>query len=142
MIKLVLFNFPEKTMLEAEQVRLLDQTINTHHGIPTLTTEITHNGLTKFAGVERKDLLCWDADVYAHEVPPWRVRIPGLSREGISTAEMLMLLMIYENGTADAWVRQLLGDPDAEGLWAAYHDLPKHVYPAPGADHDDIGTRI
>lgn len=115
MIKIVLPDHPDRSkpgVIEAIRERL-----DLSHGyMPSIRTEITHNGLQVD---DRLEDLCWDIDVYTQE-GPWSILVPGLSREA-NTADMLFELMLADNGTADAWIRQLLGNSDAEGIWARYH---------------------
>src|SRR4051812_30477766 len=78
-------------------------------------TEITHNGNQPSNLVPDK---CWDIDVYFN-VGIFQVRIPQLSREEVDTRDMLMELMIADNGAANDIVGTLL-PRDLPGLWEAY----------------------
>lgn len=86
------------------------------------TTEITHTGEVPpyKDGKPDGDFHCWDLDVYVREGLV-TVKLPRLSRT-LSTKDMLLELMIADNGTATEWVRTLWGNPDAEGLWEAYRE--------------------
>jgi hypothetical protein len=87
------------------------------------TAEITHTSEVPpyKDGKPDGDFHCWDFDVYISE-GILRVKLPRLSRT-LSTKDMLLELMIADNGTATEWVRTLWGNPDAEGLWEAYREL-------------------
>lgn len=114
MIKLVLPGYPDKHMLEKEQIDAINEVLDLSAGwLPSIRTEIMHNAET--GGGTAK---CWDVDVFVQE-SIWSVRVPKLSRV-MDTKDMLMVLMHADNGSADLWVRTLIGNPDADGLWAAY----------------------
>lgn len=123
-IKIVLPDHPDKHRVKPSAI---PDSINAQPTEGRFDTEITHNGeiRNKGAKVGSPDS-CWDIDVY-FTVGVLYVRVPALGREAVSTRDMLYELMRADNGTADAWVRVLLGDADADGLWDRYtEDHPGH----------------
>lgn len=114
MIKIVLTDHPNRGKPEVQKA--IGERLDLSGGyMPSIRTEITHNGASV---VSRTDDECWDIDVYAQE-GNWSVRVPLLSRS-VNTADMLFELMLYQNGEATDWIRQLLGQPDVDGIWERY----------------------